>query len=260
MKRSTFSSVLCLELILTIAIAACGGSNNSSDGGNQLRLTVSVALDPSTVPAGGSVQVTATVTNDAANKGVNWTVSCSATPCGSVSPPTTTSGVAATYTSPTTSLTSNLMVKITATAVSSGSAAASATVTVTPPPIAVSVAPAPATVPVGTAVQFTATVANDPANKGVTWAVDCATPPCGTISPAATASGNPATYTAPTALPTGDLSVIVTATSVADTSAANGVGFVVPGTSVSHRLAEHRRRAGRWDRSTRGQRCQRPDQ
>ena len=65
------------------------------------------------------------------------------------------------------------MVKIKATAVMPAAAAASATVTVTPPPITVSVTPTPATVPVGTTVQFTATVANDPANRGVTWAVDC---------------------------------------------------------------------------------------
>jgi dienelactone hydrolase len=232
-KRSTFSSLVWLALVLTLAIAGCGGSSSSSVKENQSPVTVSVALDPSTVPAGGSAQVTATVSNDSASKGVTWTVSCSAAPCGSVSPTATASGVAATYTAPASALTSNLLVKITATAVAAGSTAASATVTVTPPPIAVSVTPTPTTVPVGTRAQFTATVTNDPANKGVSWNVDCASPPCGTISPAATPSGTPATYTAPTALPTGDLNVVVTATSLADTSAASGVSFLVPGTSVS---------------------------
>ena len=233
MKPSTFSSVVWLELVLTMAIAGCGGSNSGGGNKTQVPVTVAVALSPSTVSAGGSVQVTATISNDSTNKGVNWTVSCSAAPCGEVSPTTTASGVAATYTAPSTSLTSSLIVKITATAVTASTASASANVTVTPAPISVSVAPSPATVPVGTTVQFTATVANDPANKGVTWAVDCASPPCGMISPAATASGTPATYTAPATLPTGDLSVVVTATSVADTTAASGVSFLVPGTSVS---------------------------
>lgn len=233
MKHSTFSSLVWLELVLTVAVAGCGGSGSSTTSEIKFPVTVSVTLDPSTVPAGGSVQVTATVINDSANKGVNWTVSCPATPCGSVSPTTTTSGVAATYTSPASALTSNLTVKVTATAVTASTASASATVTVTPPPIVVSVTPTPATVPVGTTAQFTATVANDPANRGVTWAVDCGSPPCGTISPAATASGTPVTYTAPTTLPTGDLNVVITATSVTDSSAANGVSFLVPGTTVS---------------------------
>jgi hypothetical protein len=47
------------------------------------------------------------------------------------------------------------------------------------------------------------------------------------------ASGAPTTYTAPATLPTGDLSVAVTATAVTDPTAVNGVSFVVPGTSVS---------------------------
>ena len=234
MKHSTFSSLVWLDLVLTVAIAGCGGSGSTSTTSEiQSPVTVSVALDPSTVPAGGSVQVTATVINDLSNKGVTWTVSCSAAPCGSVSPAATASGVAATYTAPTSALTSNLMVKIKATSVTASAASASATATVTPLPITVSVTPTPATVPVGTTAQFTATVANDPANRGVTWAVDCGSPPCGTISPAATASGTPVTYTAPTTLPTGDLNVVITATSVADSSAANGVSFLVPGTTVS---------------------------
>ena len=116
MKHSTFSSLVWLELVLTVAVAGCGGSGSSSSTSEiQVPVTVSVALDPSTVPAGGSVQVTATVINDSSNKGVTWTVSCSAAPCGSVSPATTASGVAATYTAPTSALTSNLMVKIKAT-------------------------------------------------------------------------------------------------------------------------------------------------
>ena len=84
MKRSTFSSLVWLALVLTLAIAGCGGSSSSSVKENQSPVTVSVALDPSTVPAGGSAQVTATVSNDSASKGVTWTVSCSAAPCGSV--------------------------------------------------------------------------------------------------------------------------------------------------------------------------------
>ena len=44
-----------------------------------------------------------------------------------------------------------------------------------PPPIGVSVSAATATVLAGATGQFTATVANDAANKGVTWSVSCST-------------------------------------------------------------------------------------
>ena len=97
-KRSTFSFVVCLEAVLTIPIAGCGGSNSGSQ--TQFPISVSLGLSTNSVAAGGTVQVTATVTNDTANKGVTWTVSCASMSCGSVSPAMTASGVAATYTAP----------------------------------------------------------------------------------------------------------------------------------------------------------------
>ena len=71
------------------------------------------------------------------------------------------------------------------------------------------------------------------ANKGVTWAVSCSGADCGTISPTSTSSGAPTTYTAPAAIPTGDLNVLVTATSGSDLSVVGSVPFIVPGTAVS---------------------------
>jgi Putative Ig domain len=69
--------------------------------------------------------------------------------------------------------------------------------------------------------SFSATVADDSSNKGVTWTLTqnntpCS-PGCGTISPASTASGALATYTAPPAV-NANLHFNVTATSVADTT------------------------------------------
>jgi hypothetical protein len=63
-----------------------------------------------------------------------------------------------------------------------------------------------------------ATVANDSANKGVTWALSgtgCSGVTCGAVSPATSASGTPVTYTAPAA-PPNPATVTLTATSVAD--------------------------------------------
>src|SRR5437867_5361127 len=74
------------------------------------------------------------------------------------------------------------------------------------PAISVSVAPAGVSlVPAGSPTTFTATVANDTGNKGVTWTVSCASGQCGTISPTATPSGTSTTYTAPATAPASDL-------------------------------------------------------
>ena len=232
MKLSTFFALACPAIVLTIVIAGCGGGGGSGET-TALPVTVSVTPTASTVQAGTAVSLTAVVSHDSAGKGVTWSASCPVASCGAVSPTLTASGVATTYTAPPDAPASDLTVNITATSVASSSASASATITVPTGQISISVTPTPATVPVGTTAQFIATVSNDTANKGVTWAVTCSGAPCGTIAPAATASGTPTTYTAPTTLPTGDLSVSVIATSVTNTAVSGGVGFVVPGTTVS---------------------------
>src|SRR5207245_5624331 len=71
----------------------------------------------------------------------------------------------------------------------------------TEPAITLVVAPTTAVVQASAAIQLTGTVSNDLSNWAVTWVVVCAPAPCGTISPTTTASGAPATYTAPGTLP-----------------------------------------------------------
>lgn len=91
----------------------------------------------------------------------------------------------------------------------------------TPPPaqaITVSMAGQPSTLTVNAQASLTATVANDSANAGVKWSATCgSSTACGTFSSAQTPSGTATTYTAPTAVPTGN-SVTVTATSVTDST------------------------------------------
>src|SRR5207302_794329 len=102
------------------------------------------------------------------------------------------------------------------------------------PAISVSVAPAGVSlVLAGSQSAFTATVANDTGNKGVTWTVSCASGQCGTISPTATPSGTSTTYTAPATAPASDLSVTVRATSAADTSKSDSATVTVPTEVVS---------------------------
>ena len=83
---------------------------------------------------------------------------------------------------------------------------------------AISVAVAPTTASVATSgpQSFTATVSNDTAAKGVTWAASCATAnACGSLSATTSASGTAMVYTAPSAVPS-PATVTLTATSVTD--------------------------------------------
>jgi uncharacterized repeat protein (TIGR01451 family) len=101
------------------------------------------------------------------------------------------------------------------------------------PPISLSLSPNGAqTVDQGQTKNFTATVTND-SGKGVTWTLTqngtSCSPGCGTIAPANTQSGAPATYTAP-AVVNANLQFSVTATSVADVtkSVTDGTTLVPP--------------------------------
>src|SRR5215467_11603200 len=87
------------------------------------------------------------------------------------------------------------------------------------PMINVSVSPLAATVAIAQSQKFTATVTES--MKGATWTLTqggaACSPGCGTIAPASTASGAPATYMAPATMPASG-TVTVTATSVENTA------------------------------------------
>src|SRR5207245_2733772 len=177
-----------------------------------------VTPSSTTVAPGTSAELTASATCDSTGKGVSWTVTCSTQQCGSVSPASTPSAVPTTYTAPSPPSTS-LTVTITAASVADGSKAASAVITV--PAVQVAISPASVSVATLGTQQFTATVMNDPNNKGVSWSLtqggaNCS-PGCGTIALATTPSGSAATYTAPSTVP-GNPNVTVVTTSVANTA------------------------------------------
>lgn len=102
------------------------------------------------------------------------------------------------------------------------------------PPLAVTVSlsQTTATVQAGATANFTANVGNDSTNRGVTWSVSCPTAPCGSVSPASTASGAPTTYTAPNAPPS-NVTVALVAASVADPTKTASASVTVPAISVS---------------------------
>jgi uncharacterized protein YjdB len=185
---------------------------------------IAVNISPTTasVQVGQSLQFTATVQNDPTNKGVSWQIvnpantTCTPALCGTIDQ----SGK---YTAPAAVSINPAFATIPVEAVSiadpsKSSAFSLVTITAAPgPPIAVTVSPGHATVQVGQSFQFTATVQNDPANKGVTWSISnsgdtvCTPTLCGTID----ANGK---YTAPVTVPNNPdlVSIPVQATSVTD--------------------------------------------
>jgi hypothetical protein len=133
---NTRSSLLLGTAVLALELAACGGGPNGSyyppPPPPAEAISVSFAsVPPSTVAVGATTSLTATVVNDSANAGVSWTVQCASTQCGSVSPASTASGAATTYTAPA-SVPSPDSVTIVAKSVTSTGQTAATTITITP--------------------------------------------------------------------------------------------------------------------------------
>src|SRR5205823_3690202 len=146
---------------------------------------------------------TATVANDPANQGVTWSLTQSgsscAPGCGALSGQTPTT---VTYTAPGTVPTNHTQTS-TPTSLANSARSASATITITSTsPVSVTISPTSASLYTTLFRSFTATVANDPANQGVTWSLTqsgsgCA-PGCGALSGQ---TATTVTYTAPGTVP-----------------------------------------------------------
>lgn len=208
----------------TITLTATSAADTTKSASATIAITpnVGITISPAAANVGvGATQAfTATVTGTN-NTNVTWTLTQNGAPCsgcGTIAPTTTASGQAATYTAPT-ALPASPTVTVTATSAADTTKSASATVTITQS-VGVAVSPKTATVIVAQTQAFTATVTGANNNPGVTWTLSqggapCS-PGCGTIAPASTTSGTPATYTAPATVPAPIPTVTVTATSVAD--------------------------------------------
>jgi len=189
---------------------------------------------PLTLQQGAQTTLSVTVANDSQSKGVDWSVTCGGSSCGSFNPTHTASGVATTFTAPS-SVPPGNTVTITAASTTDPTKTAAATLTiVNPNPIAVTLTLAPPS-SLGALSQATvsATVANDSQNKGVDWTVSCSGSSCGSFSPAHTASGATTTYTAPASVPAGN-TVTLTATSTADpTKSVSATVTIVPTITIA---------------------------
>src|ERR1700722_3656862 len=117
--------------MLALFISACGGGSLQPGSPGTPSRSISVVLSPlsTSVVPGGSTSVSAKVSNDSANGGVNW--SCTpANACGLFNPPSTVSGMPTTYTAPALVPTGGL-VTVTAKSVTDDSKGATSTLTVT---------------------------------------------------------------------------------------------------------------------------------
>jgi hypothetical protein len=197
------------------AVGCGGGSNNSTP---PPAITISLTGAPPTLAASGTAQLTATVTNDSANKGADW--SCApANSCGSFNPAHTASGQATTYTAPATAATVTITVASTASPTTTATAMISITAS---QQISVTISGAPASLGVNATAQLTATVTNDSSNAGVDWSCTPANT-CGSFNPAHTASGSATAYTAPAAATTVTITAASTAQSTATATASINV-------------------------------------
>lgn len=96
-------------------------------------ISVTLNSPPSSVAATKTAALTATVSNDSANAGVTWSVTCGSAQCGSFNPASTPSGTASTYSAPA-APPAPATVTVTATSVSDTSKSASASITITAAP------------------------------------------------------------------------------------------------------------------------------
>jgi len=216
---TTFTAPLAVPAMGTVTISALSSTDHSKYASASVTVLSTVTgititqAPPASAPASGLVTVAATVAGDPANLGVDWTVNCGGVNC---TPPGfhSASGVATTFMVPSPAMIPTIVgstVTLTAYATADHSFSAMASFTVTAA-ISVTITEAPPTSlsPSATAT-ITAVVANDNTNSGVTWVVSCSNFTCGTISPAHTASGASAIFTAPSTVPTPNPIVTITA-------------------------------------------------
>lgn len=204
--------ILIPSLGLVGALVACSSSKNSVTPPPPppvQPITVTLGATPGALFVNDTASISATVANDSANGGVTW--SCApAGACGSFSSNQSASGTPVTYTAPSAAGS----VTITATSVTNTSILASAPAITINPASGIEITlskGAQWSLAASATAAISATVANDPANAGVTWSCAPAAS-CGSFSPSQTASKAATSFTAPAAAGT----VVITATSVSD--------------------------------------------
>jgi hypothetical protein len=220
----TLAACGCLFSVLI----GCGGASGTSVKAGPIVINNQgggAGIQVSSLSISSSLNLSMTPVNDSANAGVDWTVTCGGNPvtgsttggaCGTLAPTHTAGGVSTVYTAPG-QIPLNTTVTVIASVTSNPSQNSTVTFTVLQQPIAIMFSTAPASsVIVGGTVSVVAIVSNDRTNAGVSWTVTCASSNCGSFSPPIIPSGSGTIYTAPLAVPAGDGTVTITASSIAD--------------------------------------------
>jgi hypothetical protein len=242
LKSSRYNAHVPLLLLLVVSIAMGGCAITGSKASeSQQTPTVSISLvqpPPTTLTVNGNAPVSATVSNDTANAGVDWVSICSSGgitsgACGTFSPAHTASGAATTFTAPLRVPTGST-VTVTALSATDHSKASVATVTVISTISAVTIAPLPPSYPTGGSLSVSATVVGDPSKSGVTWKANCGGIDCtsGFNGGPVSGDGTPTTFTIPlpSAIPTiVGSTVTLTAFAAADHSFSTSAMFTVIG-------------------------------
>src|SRR5262245_17610437 len=199
----------------------CDGSGTTVTTGAAAVVTVSPSS--AVVPPSTSADFSATVTTDSIGIGdsVHWRLTgtgCTGDACGTL---TSLSAQSARYVAPQIAPVP-ATVAVIAISDSDAESIGISYVTIGTTPIAVTIDPSSVTIANCDRTTFTATVSNDSSGGGVIWSLEgglCDAGSCGTVFPATTASGAPATYGGPCSsnLPF-TASVRVRATSISDPS------------------------------------------
>ena len=143
---ATYTSPSTVPTPATVTITATSVTDNTKFATAIITITATappppisvsfVTQPPSSLVINTTTSVAASVSNDAKNGGVNWTVTCGSAQCGSFNPTATASGVTAIYTAPS-AVPTPATVTVTATSVTDNTKSTSATITIlaTPPPV-----------------------------------------------------------------------------------------------------------------------------
>ncbi len=207
------------QALTVTATSTADGTKSDVVTVHERPLTIDIAETAVSLSAGGTHQFTAGITGHP-DTAVDWSVSCDGAECGTI----TAAGL---YSAPAT-ITSEMTVTVKATAHCDHTKWDTASVQLTVPVLSVRITPSTnQSIGVGTEVNFTAEVQNDPNNAGVTWSLGAGcTAACGPLSNITSTS---ATFTAPATVPN-PATVPLTATSVTDSAkSASVVMTITPG-------------------------------
>jgi hypothetical protein len=215
-----------------VTITAAVASNPSASSSVTLviaapSLSMSFVSPPSSIDLGGKVSLHVSLLNGTGSDNIQWTATCGSSPCGSFNSAITYNGESVSYTAPTSMPAPGNTIQITAALVSDPMISAETSLAIVP--VSISVTPPTYEVQTSGTASFKATLTNDALDKGAVWTVSCNSSPCGSISQQ-TASGVAATYTAPSAIPTGG-TVTITATSVTQPTQFSTATVTITGTA-----------------------------